>query len=269
MIEQSNERGIAQGKRAEQEDSPSPEAEGNQQADQGSDRKHVSRDEHRRAIAEVVREREHWKQRSKSVASEFEELKRQMPSPDDLTAYKRWEQTHEQAETDLVAEREKLDKDRHELIQTHQTELNKRQAAIEAQQRYIEKLVRDNRIIAAAEQANVANAQAVARLFGPHVNVDRDQDGSYQAVVLDEYGQVVRNPDTHRPISVEEGLGRYLAREENGFLLKAPAAGGSGMGASLTEHAPLDLSTMQHRLQRARNREEFEAILKVFNKRSG
>ena len=269
MTEKSNEQGNAQGKRAEADNSPDPQAEGNQQNDQGSDRNYVSRDEHRRAIVEVVREREHWKQRSKSLGTEMDELKKQMPSADDLTAYQRWVQTHEQAETELAAEREKLQTEHHELIQSHQQELDKGQAAVEAQQRYIEQLLRDNKIITAAERANVANAQAAARLFGPHVKVDRDDDGSYQAVALNEHGQVVRDPDTQRPISVEEGLARYLAREENAFLLKAPAAGGSGMGVALTEQTPLDLSSMQRRLQKARNREEFEAILKAFNRRSG
>ena len=269
MTEKSNEQGNAQGKRVEADNSPGPQAEGNQQNDQGSDRDSVSREEHRQAVAEVVREREHWKQRSKSLGTELDELKKQVPSADDLTAYQRWTQTHEQAEIELASEREKLQAEHDELIQSHQQELGKGQAAVEAQQRYIEQLLRDNKIISAAERANVANAQAVARLFGPHVKVDRDDNGSYQAMVLDEHGQVLRDPDTQRPISVEEGLARYLAREENAFLLKAPAAGGSGMGVSLTEQTPLDLSSMQRRLQKARNREEFEAILKAFNRRSG
>ena len=161
-----------------------------------------------------------------------------------------------------------MQKERSELVQANQQELDKKQTAIVAQQRYIEQLVRDNRIISAAERANVANAQAAARLFGPHVKVEHDGNGQYQAVVLDENGQVLRDADTHQPISVEDGLARYLAREENAFLLKAPSSGGSGAGMIPTESAPLDLASMQRRLQRAKNRQEFEAIVKAFNRRS-
>ena len=268
MTKESKEQGSAQGGRAQPEQSDSPQAEGNQPNDQGSDRQYVSRDEHRQAVAEVVREREHWKQRSRGLGGELEELKKQMPKPDDLAAYRNWAETHEQAQIDLASEREKLQAEHRDLIQSHQQELDQRQAAIRAQQGCIEQLLRDNKIIAAAERANVANAQAVARLFGPHVQVEQADNGNYQAVVLDEQGQVVRDPDSHRPIAVEEGLARYLAREENAFLLKAPSAGGSGAGVPLTEQRPVDLASMQRRLQKARNRQEFEAILKAFNRRT-
>ena len=268
MTQTTSEQGNAQGERVAEENSSSPQAQGNEQTDQGNDRDRISRDEHRQAVAEVVREREHWKQRSKSIAAEIEQLKKQMPAPQDMEAYGKWLETHEQAQIDLATAQENLEKDRSELIQVHQQELDQREATMSAQQHYIEQLLRDNRIIAAAERANVANAQAVARLFGPHVKVDRDQNGEYQAVVLDDHGQTLRDPDTHRPVSVEEGLGRYLARAENAFLLKAPAAGGSGAGVICADAGPLDLASMQRRLQRARNRKEFEAIVKAFNMQS-
>ena len=268
MTQTTSEQGNAQGERAAEQNSSSPQTQGNEQTDRGSDRDRIPRDEHRQAVAEVVREREHWKQRSKSIAAELEQLKEQMPAPQDMEAYGKWLEAHEQAEIDLAAAQENLEKERSELIQAHQQELDKREATMTAQQHYIEQLLRDNRIITAAERANVANAQAVARLFGPHVKVERDQNGDYQAVVLDDNGQVLRDPDTHRPVSVEEGLGRYLARAENAFLLKAPAAGGSGAGVISAEAGPLDLASMQRRLQRARNREEFEAIVKAFNRQS-
>jgi len=268
MTEQQTEQGNAQGERAAEQVSDNPQAQGNEQTDQGSDQEFVSRDQYRQGIAEVVREREQWKQRSKNLSGEMEELKKQLPDPEQLSAYRQWFDKHEQAQIDLAAAQEKLQEERSELVQAHQQELDKKQASIEVQQRYIEQLVRDNRIISAAERANVANAQAVARLFGPHVQVEHDGNGRYQAVVLDDNGQVLRDADTHRAVSVEEGLGRYLAREENAFLLKAPSSGGSGAGMISTESAPLDLASMQRRLQRARNRQEFEAIVKTFNRRS-
>ncbi len=268
MTQTTSEQGNAQGERAVKKESPSPQAQGNEQTDQGNDRNRISRDEHRQAVAEVVREREHWKQRSKSITAELEQIKKQMPAPQDLEAYGKWIEAHEQAEIDLAAAQENLKKEHSELVQAHQQELDKREAMMTAQQNYIEQLLRDNRIITAAERANVANAQAVARLFGPHVKVEGNQNGDYQAVVLDDNGQVLRDPDTHRPVSVEEGLGRYLARAENAFLLKAPAAGGSGAGVISAEAGPSDLASMQRRLQRARNREEFEAIVKAFNRQS-
>ena len=268
MTQTTSEQGNAQGERAVKKESPSPQAQGNEQTDQGNDRDRISRNEHREAVAEVVREREHWKQRSKSIMAELGQLKEQMPKPEELSGYRTWLETHEQAQIDLAAAQENLEKERSELVQAHQQELDKREATMTAQQHYIEQLLRDNRIIAAAERANVANAQAVARLFGPHVKVEHDQNGGYQAVVLDDNGQVLRDPDTHRTISVEEGLGRYLARAENAFLLKAPAAGGSGAGVICADAGPLDLAGMQRRLQKARNREEFKAILKAFNRQS-
>ena len=268
MTEQQTEQGTAQGERVAEKNSGNPQAQGTEQTDRGSDQDFVSRDQYRQGIAEVVREREQWKQRSKNLSGELEELKKQLPSSEQLSAYRQWVEGHEQAQVELATAQEKLQKERSELVQAHQQELDKKQAAIEAQQQYIQQLVRDNRIIAAAERANVANAQAVAKLFGPHVRVEQDQNGRYQAVVLDENGQVLRDADTHQPISVEDGLARYLAREENGFLLKAPASGGSGAGLMPTESAPLDLASMQRRLQRAKNRQEFEAIVKAFNRRS-
>ncbi len=268
MTQTTSEQGNAQGEQAAEENSSSLQAQGNEQTDRGNDRDRISRDEHRQAVAEVVREREHWKQRSKGLTAELEQLKEQMPAPQDLEAYGKWLEAYEQAEIDLAAAQENLEKERSELVRAHQQELDQREATMTTQQHYIEQLLRDNQIITAAERANVANAQAVARLFGPHVKVDRDQDGEYQAVVLDDNGQVLRDPDTHRPVSVEEGLGRYLARAENAFLLKAPAAGGSGAGVISAEPGPLDLASMQRRLQRARNREEFEAIVKAFNRQS-
>ena len=268
MTQTTNEQGNAQGEREAEKNSDHPQAQGNEQTDRGSDRDRISRDEHREAIAEVVREREHWKQRSKSVGADLEQIKKQMPAAEELAGDRKWLEMHEQAQIDLAADQEKLEKERSELIQVHQQELDKREATMTAQQRYIKQLVRDNRIIAAAERANVANAQAVARLFGPHVKVQHDQNGDYHAVVLDESGQVIHNADTHRPISVEQGLGRYLARAENAFLLKAPAAGGSGAGAIAADSGPLDLASMQRRLQKARNRKEFEAIVKAFNRQS-
>ncbi len=268
MTQTTSEQGNAQGERTVEENSANPQAQGNEQTDQGNDRDRISRDEHRQAVAEVVREREHWKQRSKGTATELEQLKEQMPAPQDLEAYGKWRETHEQAEIDLATAQEKLQKEHSELAQTHQQELDQREATMSAQQSYIEQLLRDNRIIAAAERANVANAQAVARLFGPHVKVQRDQDGQYQAVVLDDHGQTLQDPDTHRPVSVEEGLGRYLARAENAFLLKAPSAGGSGAAVISADAGPLDLTSMQRRLQKARNRKEFEAIVKAFNMQS-
>ncbi len=268
MTQTTSEQGNAQGERATEENSASPQAQGNEQTDQGNDRDRISRDEHRQAVTEVVREREHWKQRSKSTAAELEQLKKQMPAPEDMEAYGKWLETHEQAEIDLATAAENLKKQHSEFTQAHQQELDQREATMNAQQSYIEQLLRDNRIIAAAERANVANAQAVAKLFGPHVKVQRDQDGEYQAVVLDDHGQTLQDPDTHRPVSVEEGLGRYLARAENAFLLKAPSAGGSGAGVISADAGPLDLTSMQRRLQRARNRKEFEAIVKAFNTQS-
>jgi hypothetical protein len=268
MTEQQTEQGNAQGERAAEKQSDNPQAQGNEQTDQGSNQDFVSRDQHRQAIAEVVREREQWKQRSKNLNGELDELKKQLPSSEQLSAYRQWLEQHEQAQVELATAQEKLQQERSELVQTHQQELDKKQAAIEAQQRYIQQLVRDNRIISAAERANVANAQAVARLFGPHVKVEHGPNGDHQAVVLDDNGQVLRDGDTHQPISVEEGLGRYLAREENAFLLKAPSSGGSGAGMIPTESAPLDLASMQRRLHRAKNRQEFEAIVKAFNRRS-
>ena len=268
MTEQPTEQGNAQGEQAAENISDSPQAQGNEQTDQGSDQEFVSRDQYRQGIAEVVREREQWKQRSKNLNGELEELKKQLPEPDQLSAYREWLETREQAEIDLAAAQQKLQDEHSNLVQAHQQELDAKQAAIQAQDSYIQQLVRDNRIISAAERANVANAQAVARLFGPHVKVARDDDGQYQAVVLDENGQVLRDGDTHRPVSVEEGLGRYLAREENAFLLRAPSAGGSGAGMIPTESAPLDMASMQRRLHRAKNRQEFEAIVKSFNRRS-
>ena len=268
MNQTTSEQGNAQGEREAEANLSSLQAQGNEQTDQGSDRDRISRDEHRQAVAEVVREREHWKQRSKSTAAELEQLKKQMPAPDDMEAYSKWLDTHEQAQIDLAAAQENLKKQHSELTQAHQQELDQREATMSAQQSYIEQLLRDNRIIAAAERANVTNAQAVARLFGPHVKVQRDQNGEYQAVVLDDHGQALQDPDTHRPVSVEEGLGRYLARAENAFLLKAPSAGGSGAGVIAADAGPLDLTSMQRRLQRARNRKEFEAIVKAFNMQS-
>jgi len=268
MTQTTSEQGNAQGERVVEKKSPGPQAQGNEQTDQGNDRDRISRDEHREAVAEVVLEREHWKGRSKSIAVELEQLKKQMPSPEETRAYNKWLEAHEQAQIDLAAAQENLEKERSELVQAHQQELDHREATMSAQQQYIEQLLRDNRIIAAAERANVANAQAVARLFGPHVKVERGQNGEYQAVVLDDNGQMLRDSDTHRPVSVEEGLGRYLARAENAFLLKAPAAGGSGAGVISADSGPLDLAGMQRRLQKARNREEFKAILKAFNRQS-
>ncbi|NIA07719.1 MAG: hypothetical protein GWP14_08845 [Actinobacteria bacterium] len=269
MTEQQTEQGSAQGERAAEKESDNPQAQGTEQTDRGTDQDVILRDQYRQGIAEVVREREQWKQRSKNISGELEELKKQLPSPEHLQAYRQWVDTHEQAEIDLAATQEKLQQERSELVQAHQQELDKKQAAIETQQRYIQQLVRDNRIISASERANVANAQAVARLFGPHVKVEHGPNGDYQAVVLDDNGQVLRDTDTHQPISVEDGLARYLAREENAFLLKAPSSGGSGAGMIPTESAPLDLSSMQRRLQRAKNRQEFEAIVKSFNRRNG
>ena len=269
MSEQQTEQGSAQGERVAEKKSDNPQAQGTEQTDRGSDQDVISRDQYRQGIAEVVREREQWKHRSKNLSSEMEDLKKQLPSPEQLSAYKKWLEAHEQAEIDLATAQEKLQKERSELIQAHQQELDKKQAAIETQRQYIEQLVRDNRIIAAAERANVANAQAVARLFGPHVKVEHDQNGHYQAMVLDENGQMLQDPDTHQPISVEDGLARYLAREENAFLLRAPASGGSGAGLIPTESAPLDLASMQRRLQKAKNRQEFETIVRAFNRRSG
>ncbi len=268
MTQTTNEQGNAQGEREAEKNSDHPQAQGNEQTDPGSDRDRISRDEHREAIAEVVREREHWKQRSKSVGTELEQIKKQMPTPEELTGYSKWLETHEQDQIDLAGAQENLEKERSGLIKAHQQELDKREATMTAQQRYIKQLVRDNRIIAAAERANVANAQAVARLFGPHVKGQHDQNGEYQAVVLDDNGQVIHDADSHRPISVEQGLGRYLARAENAFLLKAPSAGGSGAGVIAADSGPLDLAAMQRRLQKARNRKEFEAIVKAFNKQS-
>ena len=266
MTETTNEQGNAQGERAAEEKSEHPQAQGNEQTDQGNDRETICRDEHRKAVAQVVREREHWKQRSKSINGELEQLKRQMPDPEQLSAHNEWLETHEQAQIDLATAQGKLEDERRGLIQTHQQELDQGQATIQAQQGYIEQLLRDNRIIAAAERANVANAQAVARLFGSHVKIEQDPIGNYQAVVLDEQGQTLCDADTHQPISVDEGLNRYLAREENAFLLKAPAAGGSGAAVISAEPGPLDLATMQRRLQKARNRQEFEAIVRSFNR---
>ncbi|MCK4850292.1 MAG: hypothetical protein KAT11_03020, partial [Phycisphaerae bacterium] len=173
MTQTTSEQGNAQGERAAEQNSSSPQTQGNEQTDRGSDRDRIPRDEHRQAVAEVVREREHWKQRSKSITAELEQLKKQMPAPQDLEAYGKWLEAHEQAEIDLAAAQENLEKERSELIQAHQQELDKREATMTAQQHYIEQLLRDNRIITAAERANVANAQAVARLFGPHVKVER------------------------------------------------------------------------------------------------
>ena len=268
MTEQQIEQGSAQGERVAEKNSDNPQAQGTEQTDQGSDQDIISRDQHRQAVAEVVREREQWKQRTKNLNGELEELKKQLPSPEQLSAYRQWLEKHEQAEVQLATAQDKLQKERSELVQAHQQELDKKQAAMESQHRHIEQLVRDNRIIAAAERANVANAQAVARLFGPHVRVEHDQTGDYQALVLDQNGQILQDADTHQPISVEDGLARYLAREENAFLLKAPSSGGSGAGMIPTESAPLDLASMQRRLQRAKNRQEFEAIVKSFNRRS-
>jgi len=267
MTPKTIEQGNAPGPRAAETTSGSPQAEGNQPTGQGSGRDYVLRDEHRRAVAEVVRERERWKQRSRNLGQELEAVKQQLPGAEELSAYKRWVDTHEQAQTELATQREKLDQEHGALIQAHQQELGKAQAAIEAQQRYIEQLLRENRIIAAAERANVANAQAVAKLFGPYVQVERGETGDYQTLVTDENGQVLRDIQTHQPVSVEEGLARYLARQENGFLLKAPSSGGSGAGQTVSEQIPLDLAGVQRRLQKVRNRQEFEAILKAFNRR--
>ena len=268
MTQTTNEQGNAQGELEAEKTSDHQQAQGNEQTDPGNDRDRISRHEHREAIAEVVREREHWKQRSKSVGADLEQLKKHMPAAEELAGYRKWLETHEQAEIDLAAVQVELEKEHSELIKAHQQELDKREATMTAQQRHIEQLVRDNRIIAAAERANVANAQAVARLFGPHVKVQHNENGEHQAVVLDESGQVVRDADTHQPISVEQGLGRYLARAENAFLLKAPAAGGSGAGVIAADSGPLDLAGMQRRLQKARNRKEFEAIVRTFNRQS-
>ena len=105
MTQTTSEQGNAQGERAAEENSSGPQAQGNEQTDQGNDRDRISRDEHRQAVAEVVREREHWKQRSKSIAAEIEQLKEQMPAQQDMEAYGKWLESHEQAEIDLAAAR--------------------------------------------------------------------------------------------------------------------------------------------------------------------
>ncbi len=110
MTQTTIEQGKAQGEQAAEENSTNLQAQGNEQTDQGNDRDRISRDEHRQAVAEVVREREHWKQRSKSIAAEIEQLKKQMPAPQDMEAYGKWLEAYEQAEIDLAAAQESLER---------------------------------------------------------------------------------------------------------------------------------------------------------------
>ena len=87
MAEQQIEQGSAQGERVAERKSDNPQAQGTEQTDRGSDQDVISRDQYRQAVAEVVREREQWKQRSKNLGGELEELKKQLPSPEQLSAY--------------------------------------------------------------------------------------------------------------------------------------------------------------------------------------